>query len=107
MGQEVRRASNILPVWTSTSKIDSCSIVIKILPVTTCMRKAVGFLGKDVSNRLHERYEGGKKPDDLIQWLIDAAPPVEKTVYQIVERVMALNVASIHTTTMVCYPFLD
>jgi len=80
------------------------SIVIKILPVTTCMRKAVGFLGKDVQDRLEERYDGGKKPDDLIQWLIDAAPPVEKTVYQIVERVMALNVASIHTTTMTFTP---
>lgn len=65
------------------------------------MRKAVAFLGKDVQDRLDERYNDDKKPDDLIQWLIDAAPPVEKSVYQIVERVMALNVASIHTTTMV------
>lgn len=45
--------------------------------------------------------ENGKSPEDLVQWLIDAAPPVEKTVPQLAERVMALNVASIHTTTMV------
>lgn len=71
------------------------------------MRKGVGFLGKDIQNRLDERYKDDKKPNDLIQWLIDAAPPIEKTVYQIVERVMALNVASIHTTTMVRLPLLE
>lgn len=65
------------------------------------MRKAVEFLGKDVQDRLNGRFKGNEKPDDLIQWLIDAAPPIERTAYQIVERVMALNVASIHTTTMV------
>lgn len=45
--------------------------------------------------------ENGNSPQDLVQWLIEAAPPVEKTVPQLAERVMALNVASIHTTTMV------
>jgi hypothetical protein len=76
-------------------------MVVKILPVASCMRKAVAFLGKDVQERLEKGDRDDKTYDDLIQWLIDAAPPVEKTVYQIVERVMALNVASIHTTTMV------
>ena len=65
------------------------------------MRKAVKLLGPTVQDRLDGKYSDGKKPEDLIQWLIDAAPPIEKTVYQLVERVMALNVASVHTTTMV------
>ena len=44
-----------------------------------------------------------EQPDDLLQWLIDVAPPIEKTVPQLAERIMALNVASIHTTVMVCW----
>ncbi|MBE3046098.1 hypothetical protein IMZ48_26875 [Candidatus Bathyarchaeota archaeon] len=48
--------------------------------------------------------ENGQKPHDLVQWLIDAAPPIERTVPQVAERVMALNVASIHTSTLVSFP---
>ncbi|XP_014550037.1 hypothetical protein COCVIDRAFT_116738 [Bipolaris victoriae FI3] len=77
-----------------------CRYLVKFLPVTTCMRKAMNFLGPMVRDRLDGKYPDGKEPEDLVQWLIDEAPPVEKTEYQIVERVMALNVASIHTTTM-------
>lgn len=65
------------------------------------MKKAVTYLGPFVEERLRQTDPDQKKEDDLLQWLIDEAPPVEKTVYQLVERVMALNVASIHTTTMV------
>lgn len=65
------------------------------------MNKAVAYLGPFVQERLEQIGLDHKKEDDLLQWLIDEAPPVEKTVYQLVERVMALNVASIHTTTMV------
>ncbi|OAL42907.1 cytochrome P450 [Pyrenochaeta sp. DS3sAY3a] len=74
--------------------------LVKVLPVSKCMRKAMEFLGPTVQDRLACKFPDGKKPDDLIQWLIDAAPPIEKTAYQLVERVMALNVASVHTTTM-------
>lgn len=62
----------------------------------------MAFLKDILQDRLDEKWrETGDKPDDLIQWLIDEAPPIEKTVPLLVERVMALNVASIHTTTMV------
>jgi hypothetical protein len=71
------------------------------------MRRAVGFLGKTVQDRLDGTYSGNEKQEDLIDWLLESAPPVEKTVYQLVERVMALNVASIHTTTMVMSPVKD
>lgn len=61
-----------------------------------------------IQDRLDGKLDAnGEKHKDLIQWLIDAAPPVEKTIPQLAERVMALNVASIHTTTMVhpcCLP---
>jgi hypothetical protein len=70
--------------------------------VTKHRRIALEFLSKYIQDRLDGKLdEDGNKPDDLVQRLIDAAPPIEKTVPQLSERVMALNVASIHTTTMV------
>jgi hypothetical protein len=72
------------------------------LPVTYHRRKGEEYLSKYIQDRLDgTAAENGRKPDDLVQWLIDAAPPVEKTIPQLSERVLALNVASIHTTTMV------
>jgi hypothetical protein len=58
------------------------------------------FLAPMVEERL-KLAPTDEKPHDLLQWLLDAAPPIEKTVYQLVERIMAMNVGSIHTTTMV------
>lgn len=64
------------------------------------------MLGATIKDRLDESWrKGGEKPDDLIQWLIENAPPIEKTVPCLIERIMALNVASIHTTTMVACSF--
>lgn len=60
------------------------------------------FLRRYIEERLKGKLdENGNKPEDLVQWLVDAAPPVERNGPMIAERVMALNVASIHTTTMV------
>jgi hypothetical protein len=77
------------------------SILVKFTPIGHRKRRAVKIMGPIVQERMTKIYKDGEKPDDMIQWLVDAAPPVERTVPQIVERVMALNVASIHTTTMV------
>jgi cytochrome P450 len=58
-------------------------------------------MGPIVQRRLDTDWEKeGGKPNDMIQVLIDAAPPIERTMPQIVERMMTLNMASIHTTTM-------
>ena len=55
-----------------------------------------------VQTRLDRLAERGKTEGfDLIDWLVEAAPPAERNVEMLVERIMALNVASIHTTTMV------
>jgi hypothetical protein len=59
-------------------------------------------MGPYVQNRLDMNWGGKEKPKDMIQFLIDGAPDVERTMPQIVERMMTLNMASIHTTTMVC-----
>lgn len=66
-------------------------------------RKGQEFLQDFIQQRLAGKLDqNGNKPDDLVQWLIDAAPPIEKNIPMLSERVMALNVASIHTSTMVC-----
>lgn len=68
-------------------------------------RKGLDFLRHFIQERLDGKLdENGQKPHDLVQWLIDAAPPIERTVPQVAERVMALNVASIHTSTLVSFP---
>ncbi|KAH9895453.1 cytochrome P450 [Xylariomycetidae sp. FL2044] len=76
-------------------------VLIRIMPVWRHRKKAEVFLRTYIEDRLNGKLdENGNKPTDLVQRLIDAAPPIEKTVPQLAERVMALNVASIHTTTM-------
>ncbi|KAI1850820.1 hypothetical protein JX265_013300 [Neoarthrinium moseri] len=76
-------------------------ILIRFMPVMRHRKKGESFLRTFIQERLDGKLdEFGQKPTDLVQRLIDAAPPIEKTVPQLAERVMALNVASIHTTTM-------
>ena len=60
-------------------------------------------MGPLVQKRLDSTWEDEEKPHDIIQVLIDAAPDIERTMPQIVERMMTLNMASIHTTTMVSH----
>ncbi|PLN81947.1 cytochrome P450 [Aspergillus taichungensis] len=75
--------------------------LVRLLPVTSYRRQGRRLLAPLIQDRLDGKLDAnGEKHNDLIQWLIDAAPPVEKTIPQLAERVMALNVASIHTTTM-------
>jgi len=76
--------------------------IVKIAPIVRYRRAAIAFLKDMVQERLTKLEKGDDTgPDDLLQWLIVAAPPEEKTVVCLVERLMALEVASIHTTTMV------
>ncbi|KXJ91615.1 cytochrome P450 [Microdochium bolleyi] len=78
------------------------SFIVRFMPCTTYRKRAETFLADFIQKRLdgHDVDENGEAPDDLLQWLIDAAPPIEKTMPQLSERIMALNVGSIHTTVM-------
>lgn len=76
--------------------------MVQFLPVMKHRRNGYKFLRRYIEERLEGKLdENGNKPEDLVQWLVDAAPLVERNGPMIAERVMALNVASIHTTTMV------
>ena len=63
-------------------------------------------MGPIIQERLDAACNEGEKPKDMIQFLINSVPEVERTVPQIIERMMALNMASIHTTTIVSIPTL-
>lgn len=58
-------------------------------------------MGPTIRKRLDGQWETDKQPQDFLQTLIDYAPPPERTMPQIAERMMTMNMASIHTTTMV------
>lgn len=74
------------------------------MPVMRHRKKGEEFLRNYIQDRLDGKLDQfGQKPTDLVQRLIDAAPPIEKNLPQLAERVMALNLASIHTTTMVSH----
>lgn len=77
--------------------------MVKFCPIARYRQRAIDFLGPTIRQRLALKATGDsdQEPDDLIQWLLNAAPPEERNVEMLTERVMALNVASIHTTTMV------
>jgi hypothetical protein len=55
----------------------------------------------EIIARLRVSHKGKDKPNDLLQWIVDASPAKERTVKDIAERIMGLNIAAIHTTTAV------
>lgn len=55
-------------------------------------RKGLAFLQNSIQERLDGKLdENGQKPHDLVQWLTYTALPIERTVPQAAEGVMALN----------------
>ena len=95
----------VQPIETLDRLTESDRILVRFLPVMKYRRKGLDFLRDFIQERLDGKLdENGQKPHDLVQWLIDAAPPIERTIPQVAERVMALNVASIHTSTLVSFP---
>ncbi|KAK0202999.1 cytochrome P450 [Desarmillaria ectypa] len=75
-------------------------------PRRRAMAKAERFLGETIRERLHQETVHGKdwpgKPNDLVSWLIDMTHGDEnrRTVKNISSRVITLNTAAIHTTSM-------
>ncbi|KAK0205563.1 cytochrome P450 [Desarmillaria ectypa] len=75
-------------------------------PSRRALAKAERFLGETIRERLHQETVHGKdwpgKPNDLVSWLIDMARGDEnrRTVNDLCNRVLSLNTAAIHTTSM-------
>ncbi|KAJ6511236.1 cytochrome P450 [Mycena vulgaris] len=68
------------------------------------LKIAIGYLGPLVEERIAMAQNHGPdwegKPNDLISWLLEAAAPEQRTVPSIVTRVLSLNMAAIHTTSL-------
>jgi len=73
-------------------------------PKNKALRQAMKFLGPVISERLAKEDKLGPdwpdKPNDLISWLIQDAAPADKTVPGITLRVLIVNMAAIHTSTL-------
>ncbi|KAJ7050787.1 cytochrome P450 [Mycena amicta] len=67
------------------------------------LRYALKFLGPLLQERLEAEEKYGKdrpdRPNDLISWLLDFAPEYDRTVPGIAMRIMAINMAAIHTSS--------
>ncbi|KAJ6612093.1 cytochrome P450 [Mycena sp. CBHHK59/15] len=68
------------------------------------MRHALKFLGPMIEERLAKDNEQGRdwpgRPNDLISWLLDIAEGPERTAPALTLRVLATNMAAIHTSSM-------
>ncbi|KAJ2936146.1 hypothetical protein H1R20_g944, partial [Candolleomyces eurysporus] len=72
--------------------------------VESMTRKVEKFLGPIITERLEKDAKHGPnwegRPSDLVSWLIDFAPPEHKNVEDVTVRVMLINFAAIHTTSL-------
>ncbi|KAF8665785.1 hypothetical protein AX16_000232 [Volvariella volvacea WC 439] len=72
--------------------------------VEKSIQRAIGHLGPMIQERLdmEEKYGADRpeRPNDLISWLLDYAQGYQRTVRDLVIRVLATNFAAIHTTSM-------
>ncbi|KAJ7506206.1 cytochrome P450 [Mycena galericulata] len=68
------------------------------------LRHALKFLGPIIDERLKKETEYGRdwpgRPNDLVSWLLDVAEGEERTTPALALRVLATNMAAIHTTSM-------
>ncbi|CAK5282148.1 unnamed protein product [Mycena citricolor] len=68
------------------------------------LREMLGFVGSIIEERIAKEdalgpnYEG--KPNDLISWLLESAGPEGRHPEPIAARILALNMAAIHTSSM-------
>ncbi|KAJ3994525.1 cytochrome P450 [Lentinula boryana] len=75
--------------------------------VPTCLKRATKHLEPLIRERLRKEEEYGSsdwpdRPNDLISWLLDEAQGERRKdiIYNIVSRVLLINFAAIHTTSM-------
>ncbi|KAK9788249.1 putative Cytochrome P450 [Seiridium cardinale] len=82
----------LLPVWLKP-------YAVRVTPSWRRRKVAEELMKDEIIMRLRVSHKGKNKPNDLLQWIVDASPAKERTVNDIAERIMGLNVAAIHNTT--------
>ncbi|CAA7260276.1 unnamed protein product [Cyclocybe aegerita] len=72
--------------------------------VPKSLRRTIALVGPMIQQRLDNEKRYGPdwpdKPNDLISWLLENAEGHQKNVYDIALRLLAVNFAAIHTSTM-------
>ncbi|KAK7460913.1 hypothetical protein VKT23_008841 [Stygiomarasmius scandens] len=76
-----------------------------LTPLGTAIARALRHLGPMIEDRLQKEEEYDRnwpeRPNDLISWLLDENPQGElRTVRDLTMRVLSINMAAIHTTSM-------
>ncbi|KAK7460911.1 hypothetical protein VKT23_008839 [Stygiomarasmius scandens] len=74
-------------------------------PLNSTAKTAKKYLDPLVKERLakEEEYDSKDwpdKPNDLLSWLLELAGPEQKNTYDLTLRILTVNVAAIHTTSM-------
>ncbi|KAG5644943.1 hypothetical protein DXG03_007408 [Asterophora parasitica] len=68
------------------------------------LKRAMSLLGPTINERLRQEELYGKdwpgKPNDALSWLLDIANGDQRTVRDLTLRILAINFAAIHTTSM-------
>ncbi|KAJ7577969.1 cytochrome P450 [Mycena floridula] len=68
------------------------------------VRKGIKYLGPLIQERLDQEEKHGRlwsgRPNDMLSWLLDIAPEDERNVTSMTRRIMSINFAAIHTTSM-------
>ncbi|KAK7051554.1 hypothetical protein VNI00_004533 [Paramarasmius palmivorus] len=72
--------------------------------VPKSIKEATRFLEPVIVERLQQQEQYGKdwpeKPNDFLSWLIDAASDSQRNVHDLVMRILTINFAAIHTSSM-------
>ncbi|KAF6750322.1 cytochrome P450 [Ephemerocybe angulata] len=75
-----------------------------LLPVHSAIKKVEKILAPVIQQRLDKLKLHGQdwegRPNDMITWLINAAPPENRNIKDISMKVTLLNFAAIHTTSL-------
>ncbi|KAJ7458885.1 cytochrome P450 [Mycena latifolia] len=68
------------------------------------LRHGLKFLGPMIDERLEKEWKHGRdwpdKPNDLISWLLEIAEGEERTTPALTSRILGINMAAIHTSSM-------
>ncbi|KAF8454425.1 cytochrome P450 [Kalaharituber pfeilii] len=86
------------------------SPLLNAFTINKSLRAAIRLLGPMIEERKRRANEEGRnwkgRPEDLLQWVIEGAPPGEQNLKAHVKRLMELNMAGLHTTVNTLYQAL-
>ncbi|KAF9468817.1 cytochrome P450 [Collybia nuda] len=99
---DVMKAAHIITVFPDFLKPFAAYLFTNL---KARVNQAISHLQPMIQERLDKEKEYDDsdwpdKPNDLITWLLDEAPPHLKTIREVTLRVLAVNFAAIHTTSM-------